>query len=408
MKVGIQMSFTFQTPFDGSDSLIDAVGDGSCEAVSGGGVYAFASAKGVDLLFTQTDFLCFLDSSGVNYHLIVGIDEITNSNSLIKLSELQKRHKNLKVNAFYHKENKLFHPKFSWFLKNNGEGEVIIGSGNLTESGFSNNWEAFFSIKQCKEDFSETLKTWYDFLEEHSCFILPIDDERIVNSAKENDYKSYARQGYSDKGSTEREAPKPKPSSGALLKGTSSVLIKPDYADIESPIAPVIDSGQAVVFLAREAMTAREKGDYSQILFSEKAYTDFFKFNSDDHISYDIYNKDGYLGQVVNPSITVKASRNYAIGIASRKEGKSKGKAEPDIKSNFMLDVESINEKPPILLIAKVNGKYKVIFSHPSNGLHSLHSKLKGFLKGSREIILTEAQCNEIIDDISIISSMIS
>lgn len=402
------MSFILQTPFEGSGSLIDALGHGCKGAISGGGIYAFASAKGIDLLFTQTDFSNFLKSTEVDYHLIVGIDEITNSNSLIKLAEFQENHKNLKVNVFYHEEKKLFHPKFTWFLKQNGEGMVIIGSGNLTESGILNNWEAFFSIAQCKEDFSDTLNAWNYFLEEHSCFLLSIDDERIVNAAIENDSKPPLRQCDVKGVGAKKVTSKPKPSSGASLKRALPASAKTDSAKVELPIDPVTEQGSGVRFLAREAMTARERGDYSQILFSEEAYRNFFKLNIDDSIYYDIYNKDGYLGQVVNPSITVKASRNYAIGIASRKEGRSKGKADPEIKSNFMLDAMDINDIPPILLIAKVSDTYKVIFSHPSNGLNSLHLKLNSFLNGSKEKTLTEAECNEIIDAIPLISSMIS
>ncbi|MBE3923681.1 hypothetical protein HJ152_19860 [Vibrio parahaemolyticus] len=405
MKVDKQMSFTIQTPFEGSGSLIDAVGDGCKVAVSGGGVYAFASEKGIDLLFTQADFSHFLERSGSNYHLIVGIDEITNTKSLTKLVELQERHSNLKVNVFYHKEKKLFHPKFTWFLRENGGGEVIIGSGNLTESGLSSNWEAFISLEQSKEDFSGTLQSWEDFLEEHRSFLLSIDHESIVNAAKDNDSKSCSGNGKEGEGSSEKGGFKPKPSSGAVLKGTSSGLTKTDDVEVVPPIDSTIEAGQEAAFLAREAMTARERGDYSQILFSEEAYRDFFKFEVGDHIFYDIYNKDGYLGQVVNPSITVKASSNYAIGIASRKEGKSKGKAEPEIKSNFMIDSANIKDMAPILLIIKTNDTYKVIFSHPSNGLGSLHLKLNGFLRGSKEKVLTKIEANDIIDNIPLISS---
>ncbi|MGR2870393.1 hypothetical protein [Vibrio vulnificus] len=182
-------------------------------------------------------------------------------------------------------------------------------------------------------------------------------------------------------------------------------MTKTDHVEVVPPIDSTIEAGQEVAFLAREAMTARERGDYSQILFSEEAYRDFFKFEVGDHIFYDIYNKDGYLGQVVNPSITIKASSNYAIGIASRKEGKSKGKAEPEIKSNFMIDSANIKDTAPILLIIKTNDTYKVIFSHPSNGLGTLHLKLNEFLRGSKEKVLTKIEANDIIDNIPLISS---
>ncbi|WP_167855773.1 phospholipase D family protein [Vibrio tasmaniensis] len=402
------MSFTFQTPFEGSGSLIDAVGYGSKGAISGGGIYAFASAKGVDLLFSQIDFSNFLESFGNSYHLIVGIDEITNTDSLEKLGELQNNYENLKINVFFHNERKLFHPKFTWFLKNDGEGEVIIGSGNLTESGISNNWEAFFSIVQSEKDFANTLKSWDEFLEEHSSFLLSIDDRRVVNAAQENNVKSSLRQGNNNGSSSERIESKPEPSSGASLKKTLSVVKKANDSNVDSPVDLESEQPLSIRFLAREAMTARETGDYSQILFSEEAYTNFFKINSGDYIYYDVYNKNGYLGQVVNPSITVKASSNYAIGIASRKEGKSKGRAEPEIKSNFMVNVEDIADTPPILLVAIINGSYKVVFSHPSNGLGSLHLKLKGYLKGRKEKTLTDIECEEIINDIPLISLMIN
>ncbi|EIY4754138.1 hypothetical protein MM181_002710 [Vibrio cholerae] len=59
------------------------------------------------------------------------------------------------------------------------------------------------------------------------------------------------------------------------------------------------------------------------------------------------------MGQVVTPSITVKVSKKCTIGITSRKEGKLKGKTEPEIKSNFMIDIDNIKDAAPILFIFK-------------------------------------------------------
>ncbi|HIF6001829.1 phospholipase D family protein [Vibrio parahaemolyticus] len=401
------MGFTFQTPFEGSGSLIDSLNEGAKGAIAGGGVYAFASVSGIDSLFRQAEFINFLEEHSNVYHLIVGIDEITNSNSLVKLKELSEKYQNLRVNVFYHEESKLFHPKFTWFLKRNGEGTIIIGSGNLTNSGVLNNWEAYYSISQSQIEFKATLSSWNEFLVEHGSFLLDVYDEKVIMAAKKNDIRESKGKEVGKGTNAEVNKEKPKPSSGAKLKKNMNGNRNPVKIDISpSALSEEVEKSD-VAFFVREAMTARERGDYSQILFSEEAYRDFFGFNIGDYISYDVYDINGFLGEVVNPSITVKESSNYSVGIASRKEGKSRGRADPIIRSNFMVDIYKINNTPPIFLIIKIGSSYKVVFSHPSNGLNNLHSKLREYLNGSREKVLNEQEKNVLIADFSLVSDMI-
>lgn len=126
----------------------------------GFGVFAFATASGISLLFEDEVFEKFLENN--KFNLIVGIDEITNSNSIFKLQELEKKYNpNLKVNVFYHNNsNSLFHPKFIWF-KSNGKITLLTGSSNLTEKALIRNKEAY-TINEFEGESLDSFETYWD------------------------------------------------------------------------------------------------------------------------------------------------------------------------------------------------------------------------------------------------------
>ena len=99
-----------------SYSLHEALIEVCSAATSGKGAYAFVSRTGVDILFGDKEFEGMLGRG--SYELVVGIDEITNTSTINKLSEFESIHPSLSVNAFFHdNKNSLFHPKISYFLK---------------------------------------------------------------------------------------------------------------------------------------------------------------------------------------------------------------------------------------------------------------------------------------------------
>jgi hypothetical protein len=145
------MTFVIQPP--GADSLLQAIDTSAINAESGGGVFAFASKGGVAALLKLGRIQKML-STNKPFHLIIGVDAITNAETLLYLSEQVALYKGaLRAHAFFHNEPCTFHPKFSWF-KSQQNIELITGSGNLTLSGLGqstqfprSNWEAFTAQK---------------------------------------------------------------------------------------------------------------------------------------------------------------------------------------------------------------------------------------------------------------------
>lgn len=78
------MTFVFQQP--GTAKLLEAIDGAAFNASSGGGVFAFASKDGIDAFFARPNISAML-SNQRPFHLIVGIDAITNADALLCLSE---------------------------------------------------------------------------------------------------------------------------------------------------------------------------------------------------------------------------------------------------------------------------------------------------------------------------------
>lgn len=154
----------------------------------GFGVFAFATASGISLLFEDEVFDKFLEKN--KFNLIVGIDEITNSNSIVKLQELEKKYyPNLRVNVFYHNNsNSLFHPKFIWF-KSYGKITLLTGSSNLTEKALIRNKEAY-TINEFEDEALVSFETYWDLwiLQNQENFKSSSDSE-VIRRAKLNIFR---------------------------------------------------------------------------------------------------------------------------------------------------------------------------------------------------------------------------
>ena len=189
------MTFVFQQP--GNARLLNEIDKAAVNADCGGGVFAFASRGGIDALFACSNITKMLISQK-SFHLIVGIDAITNAEALLCLREkLQQFPEALTVNVFFHERpSSTFHPKFSWF-RQGGSLRLLTGSGNMTLRGLgqvaannlpSGNWEAF--TVQLLEDgeaaaVNQQIDAW--LVEQHGAGTLcSIDDERVRDRAMEN------------------------------------------------------------------------------------------------------------------------------------------------------------------------------------------------------------------------------
>jgi HKD family nuclease len=181
------MPFYIQDPtILNSYTLHEALLQASIDAECGGGSYAFVSQEGVRLLLEDDYFKTFISDG--KFKLVVGVDEITNENTLKRLQSLMNRHKGLEITAFLHEvKGATFHPKFSWFRKRDG-GVLVVGSGNLTAKGLRRNWEAFSVLNVDGDEIAKIERIWNDWLElcSKSKFLQPLDNEKVLEKARSN------------------------------------------------------------------------------------------------------------------------------------------------------------------------------------------------------------------------------
>lgn len=177
--------FFIQDPlFTDSKQLLDAILECCSSAQSGAGAYAFVSSDGVNLLIGDPIFTSFLARG--QFQLIIGMDEITNTRSLVALRHFMDGYPNLQVKAFLHDTTgSTFHPKFCWFDCSDF-GYVITGSGNLTQKGMQRNREAFELRRISPDELETVIQYWNTWLQSVSEFLRPLEDEAVIQKAEEN------------------------------------------------------------------------------------------------------------------------------------------------------------------------------------------------------------------------------
>ncbi len=154
-------------------------------AKCGNGAYAFVSKSGVDLLFGDIEFEKLLDRG--EYQLIVGIDQITNTATINRLVEYEEKYPSLNINAFLHNtNNSLFHPKISYFSRDNGTGSLVIGSGNLTAGGLRRNLEAFAVVDLSVQELINIEAYWNDWITQSTHYLKPLSDQGVIARVAKN------------------------------------------------------------------------------------------------------------------------------------------------------------------------------------------------------------------------------
>lgn len=188
------MGFTFQQP--GTSSTLHAIGKAAQHADSGLGVFAYASPSGVRAFFEIPEILALLTAKN-KFHLIVGVDAITNASTLLMIGDLQTKFGSLTAEAFYHEHPaSTFHPKFVQFWKGTHL-HLVTGSGNLTSRGLGvasaatpapGNWEAFSSemlTGSDAQDVHSKISTWRAAYRT-SGLLRELSDEEVKSRAMEN------------------------------------------------------------------------------------------------------------------------------------------------------------------------------------------------------------------------------
>lgn len=178
--------FVIQDPTnEQSTYLLESLIDAFRGAESIVGAFAFVSSSGVRLLTDTEEFQEVAHNHTVE--LVVGIDAVTNERALDSLTGVAARFPNFRVRAFLNPQpGTIFHPKFCWTKKQNGSGHLVVGSGNLTESGLLGNWEAYTVEELRRAGISQVADTWNAWTTRHAASLLPLDHAEVRRRAQTN------------------------------------------------------------------------------------------------------------------------------------------------------------------------------------------------------------------------------
>lgn len=178
----MDFEFCIQDPADPETHyLYEAIIGAATEATTWRGMYAFATRGGVDQLIEDPVVHDFMNRGGA-IDLIVGIDAVTNRQTLERMQELEARHMAFRPRVFWNSTRGLFHPKISHFGYADGRKKLIVGSGNLTPGGLMHNFEGYSVISGGRREALD-LSSLDAFLVRHAADIRPIDEEALERAA---------------------------------------------------------------------------------------------------------------------------------------------------------------------------------------------------------------------------------
>lgn len=286
-----------------NNTLLDVLTSSADGAVEGGGTFAFVTTGGVQK-FIENERMEHLLIKG-KYELIVGIDKVTNLKTIDRLDTLQTYFPGLCVKAFLNNTSSLYHPKICWFKYEDGTARLIIGSGNLTESGLTSNIEMF-----CIEDlnyggFINFKRQWdnWIFTSTYSTHnIRLLDDQDVCEKVKNNQavYEKVKNKVYS----VNRSEPQ-----DIIVESIIENLGEEDFDEeiLKSPREITSNTNNILIH------EISKNGDrFSQMNFNLQVVRDFFNvysyINSKNFTEVDIYGKN--IGMENRNFVEVK-SHNY-------------------------------------------------------------------------------------------------
>ncbi len=274
--------------------LFEAIVGAVREATSFDGIFAFASRAGVDSLFGDPEIRSFLNGSAMS--LLIGLDAITNRETLQRLRELEVEHADLQVRVFRNPTNALFHPKVARFKYADGSRSMIVGSGNLTPGGLRQNFEAFSVVRSEPTETMDS-SSWDRFLADHADEVRPIDEDALDRAAR-----NVARRPRRDI----------EPASGASPPTQSA------DRDSASDTAVVLAGSRR--FLVARVPKAGNR--WHQVHFNVPVIDRFFRVrpNTTQRVYLVECKQDGTLGdEEVRPCVYSDANMNLKIEIASHR-----------------------------------------------------------------------------------------
>lgn len=184
MSLGARLHLQDQS-VDGR-KLIEALSEAARGARAGGGIFAFASTGGIDMLLRDKSLRRLAKDRG--FDLVVVVDAITDERALERLTAATEELPKLHARVLVHETAYLLHPKLCWFT-DGSKVRLVVGSGNLTPGGLRTNYEGFLTLELDKAEAKAALTEIDDFLRRWDHRLLPCDDPAAVARAKQNKFR---------------------------------------------------------------------------------------------------------------------------------------------------------------------------------------------------------------------------
>lgn len=289
----MDFEFCIQDPTDPETHyLYEAIVDAAMEATTWRGLYAFATRGGVDQLIEDPVVHDFMRRGG-EIDLIVGIDAVTNRQTLERMQILEQRHPRFHPKVFWNTTRRLFHPKISHFGFADGRKKLIVGSGNLTPGGLRHNFEGYSVISGGRRETLD-LSSLDAFITRHAGDIRSIDEEALERAAL-NIMRPVAG------------VPRPR-------------VPQPGPPGVRPPVAPAVRA--AVLDRILVAQVPAAGGRWSQVHFNADITEQYFRVTNvkTQRVYLTFVDGGGVRGEEeVRPVVFSQANRNHKIEIAAAK-----------------------------------------------------------------------------------------
>jgi hypothetical protein len=177
------IEFEFQDPLSGGRTFLDAIAEAARDASGGGGIFAFASVRGIAMLLDDPVVRPLTEDGKLD--LFVGVDAITNPGALQSLVKREKKRSGLTARVVANDLPALFHPKICWFAHEDRL-DLLVGSGNLTPGGLTSNVEAFTALHLEGASALSAEAKIAAWIERWQPFFLSADDPRSIERAEKN------------------------------------------------------------------------------------------------------------------------------------------------------------------------------------------------------------------------------
>jgi len=283
----------------------------------GAGAYAFVTADGVNLLMTDDMFSDFLKRG--HYQLIVGMDDITNTRTLVALQAICDQYgDHLSPKALLHDTNgSTFHPKFSWFKCEQG-GILVLGSGNLTHKGLRRNREAFVISEVDDREIAQIEVRWNSWIDSCHNYLKSIDDIDVVTKAKENENKNKMPKGTSHRGSqTVIEAAQLEK---IELNDEADAWVFPSEMELNDEADAWVFSKEAEILITEIPGRLGGNKRWNQVIFDAETFRSYFGAQPGVTAQYRIVirdvQKDGTLGEIKYRPAVLGIGKNYSMELS--------------------------------------------------------------------------------------------